>query len=80
MKNTLENTEGAIKNEHSRETGNIGYKRRRNKLHYTQTNTNNVNKTLALLQPTGGKDEQNIFLCGNRNGHHNTEFRSSQRT
>jgi hypothetical protein len=63
MKNTLENTEGAIKNEHSRETGNIGYKRRRNKLHYTQTNTNNVNKTLALLQPTGGKDEQNIFLC-----------------
>ena len=22
---------------------------------------------------TGGKDELNIFLCGNRNGHHNTE-------
>jgi hypothetical protein len=24
--------------------------------HYTQANTNNVNKTFALLQPTGGKD------------------------
>jgi hypothetical protein len=80
MKKTLENTEGAIKNEHSRETGNIGYKRRRKKLHYTQTNTNNVNKTLVPLQPTGGKEEQNIFLSGNRNGHHNTEFRSSPRT
>ena len=29
--------------------------------HYTQTNTNNVNKTWALLQTTGGKDELNIF-------------------
>jgi hypothetical protein len=28
--------------------------------HYTQTNTNNVNKTWALLQTTGGKDEPNI--------------------
>jgi len=28
--------------------------------HYTYTNTNNVNKTWALLQTTGG----------NRNGHH----------
>ena len=27
--------------------------------HYTQTNTNNVNKTWALLQTTGGKDEPN---------------------
>jgi hypothetical protein len=27
--------------------------------HYTQTNTNNVNKTRALLKTTGGKDEQN---------------------
>ena len=27
--------------------------------HYTQTNTNNVNKTWALLQTTGGKDESN---------------------
>ena len=24
---------------------------------------------------TGGKDEPNIVLCGNRNGHHNTELR-----
>jgi hypothetical protein len=28
--------------------------------HYTQANTNNVNKTWALLQTTGGQDEQNI--------------------
>ena len=26
-----------------------------------QTNKNNVNKTLALLQTTGGKDEPNII-------------------
>ena len=26
--------------------------------HYAQTNTNNVNKTCALLQITGGKDER----------------------
>ena len=30
------------------------------KYHYTQTNTNNVNKTWALLEKTGGKDEPNI--------------------
>ena len=49
----LENTEGTIQNGQSRETGNIGYTRRRKKKpntiyvghHYAQTNTNNVNKT-----------------------------------
>ena len=41
--------------------------------HYSQANTNNVNKTRALLQTTGGKDEP--FLCGNRNGHHNNTER-----
>ena len=57
---TLKNTDGAIKNGQSRETGrNIVYTRRR-KLkqnhniicvghHYTQTNTNNVNKTRVLV-------------------------------
>jgi hypothetical protein len=65
----LENIEGAIKNEQSRETGNIWYTRRRptqqkhNTIcvghHYTQTNINNVNKTWILLQTTGGKDEPN---------------------
>jgi hypothetical protein len=29
--------------------------------HYTQSNTNNVNKTWALLQTSGGKDEPNII-------------------
>jgi hypothetical protein len=42
---------------------------------YTNTNTNNINETWALLQTTGGKDEPNIVLFGNRNGHHNTELR-----
>ena len=53
--------------------------------HYTQTNTINVNKTWALLQTTGGKDEPNIVFNaeivtdrtsqhGIQNGktHHNT--------
>ena len=66
----LENAEGTIKNEQSRETGNIRYTRRRNTKqkhnticvghHYVETNTNNVNKTWALLQIIRGKDEQNI--------------------
>ena len=30
--------------------------------HYTTANTNNVNKTRAPLQTTGGKDEANIGL------------------
>jgi len=30
--------------------------------HYAQANTNNVNKTCALLQITGGKDEPNIVF------------------
>ena len=61
-----------IKNGQSRETGNLGYTRwRKTKQkhstigvghHYMQTNTNNVNKTSALLQTTGGKDEPNIIF------------------
>ena len=57
---TLENTEAEIKNEQSRssgETGDIGYTRFKTKINrtkiqhnmfghlYTQTNTNNLNKT-----------------------------------
>jgi len=45
--NTLENTEGAIKNRQSREIGNIGYKRRiKNKT--TTQHTNNVNKAKEM--------------------------------
>jgi hypothetical protein len=75
----------AIKNGESRETGNIVQTKRRlakqkhNTIcvghHYAQTNTNNVNKTWALLQTTGGKDEPSISLCGKRYGLHNTELR-----
>jgi hypothetical protein len=44
--------------------------------HYTQTETNNVNNTLALLQTTIGKDEPNIVLCGNRYEHHSVDLRT----
>jgi hypothetical protein len=57
----LENTEGTIKKGQSRETGNIGYTRRRKTKqkhnticaghHCKQTNTNNVNKTWAIQYP-----------------------------
>jgi hypothetical protein len=53
-----------------RETGSIGYTRQRNTKqkhnticvghHYAQTNTNNVNRTVALLQTTGGNDKPKI--------------------
>jgi hypothetical protein len=56
------NTEVAIKNGKSREAGNIGYTRQRQTKqkhnticvghNYTQTNTNNVNKTWAPIQTT----------------------------
>ena len=62
---------GNQKGQH-RETGNIWYTRRRKPKqkrntifvghHYAQTNTNNVNKTCALLQTTGGKDDPNIVF------------------
>ena len=36
--------------------------------YYPQTNTDNVNKTLALLQTTGGKDEP-IIVCMRKSQH-----------
>ena len=66
----LENTEGAIKTGHFSEAVNIWQTRRRQRTqkhntiwvghHYTQTKTYNVNKTWALLQTTGCRDEPNI--------------------
>jgi hypothetical protein len=56
----LENTEGAIKNEQFRETGNIAYTRRRQTKekdstiyvghHPSQANTNNINKGCSYKQ------------------------------
>ena len=63
------NTKWAIKNEQSRETGNIGHTRQEKQIKNTTQyvfyttigkHTNNVNKTWAFLQITGGKDEPNI--------------------
>ena len=58
----LDNTEGAIQNGQSRETGDIGYTRQRKTKqkhnticvghHYTQTNTNNVIKEIILEETT----------------------------
>ena len=67
----LEITAGAIKRGQSRTHGNIGYTRRRKTKqkhnticvghHYAQTYKHTkVNKTYALLQITGSKDEPNI--------------------
>ena len=75
------------KNGQSRETGNIGYTRRRKTKqkhnticvghNYAQTKTNNVNKTRALLRKQlEVKTDRTTFLYGNRNGHHNTELRT----
>jgi hypothetical protein len=68
----VKNTKGVIKKDaQSKETDNISYTRHRakskkpttkNARHYTQASTHNVNKTLSLLQTTGGKDEQNIVF------------------
>ena len=54
---TLENIEETIKKGQSRESGNMGYTRRKKIIkhnticvgHYAQANTNSVNKTCALL-------------------------------
>ena len=62
----------------SGETGNTGYTRQRKTQlicvghHYSQANTNNENKTCILLQTIGNKYD--LVLCGNRNGHRNTEL------
>ena len=65
----LENNEGAIKNGQYRETGNIWYTRRRQTKQKRNTlcvghhyNANNVDKTCALLQTNGVKDEPNIVF------------------
>jgi len=72
----LENTEGAIKikikikNPEKLTTWGTQDQEKQNKKHnticvghhYSQTNTNNVNKTWALLQTTGGRHESNIVF------------------
>ena len=43
--------------------------------HYTQASTNNVIKTYVFYKQVEVQRKQTSFLCGNRNGHHNTELR-----
>ena len=73
------------KNGQSIETDNAGHTRQRIKTkqkhkktntmcvghYYPQTNTDNVNKTWALLQTTGGKDEPTIVFM--RKSQHGTQ-------
>jgi hypothetical protein len=40
--------------------------------HYTQANTNNVNKTWAPYKQLGVKTNRTSFLCVIRSGHHHT--------
>jgi hypothetical protein len=75
-----------------RETGNTGHTKQRkiNKKittknntmcgghHYPQANTNNVNKTLALLQTTGGKDETNS-VCMRKSQHGTQNLKTHNR-
>jgi len=68
----LENRDGAIKNGQSRETGNIGYTRRRKTKqkhnticvghHYTQTCTNNVNNIWAFYKQLGVQTNRLSFF------------------
>jgi hypothetical protein len=59
--------QATIKNCQSSETGNTGEEKQTKNTHnaicighhYTQANINNVNKTWALIQTTGGKHEPN---------------------
>jgi hypothetical protein len=45
----------------------LGTQDKQNKKHTTmRKNESNVNKTLALLHTTKGKDEPNIVLCGHK--------------
>ena len=79
-------------NGQSIETGNAGHTRQRIKTkqnqkkpntmcvghHYPQAKTNNVNKTWALLQTAGGKDEQNI-VCMRKSQHGTQNVKSHNR-
>ena len=72
MKINIRETEGAIKNGQSRENGQHWVHKTQDKqnkthntmyvgYHHTKTNTNNVNKTWALLQKTGGEDKHRFY-------------------
>ena len=74
---------GAIKKGQPREIVNIGYTKRRKTNqkhniicvghHYAQTNTKRHAPPYKQLEV---KAIRTSYLCGNRNGHHNTEFRN----
>jgi hypothetical protein len=46
--------------------------------HYSQAKTNNVNKTLALFQTTGGKDEPTI-VCMRKSQHGTQKVKTHNR-
>ena len=59
-----------MKNGQYRETPNIGYTMHRTKSSKTKTkNTHHYPRTNNNNKQLGGKDEHNLVVCGNRNGH-----------
>jgi hypothetical protein len=61
----VENTEGVIKNGHSRETGNIVYTRRRKTQHnmcWTPLYANKHKEDMSPPTTTGGTDKPNIVF------------------
>ncbi len=78
----LENTERAKQNGQSRETGNIVYTRRRKTKQYVLNITIRIQTHMMQIRQEPsykkleGKTNRTSFLCGIRNGHHNTELRT----
>jgi hypothetical protein len=71
----LEYTEGLMKNGKYRETPSIRYTRHRTKSNKTKTKcTHHYARTTTNNKELGGKDEHNLVVCGNRNGHQSTEL------
>ena len=65
-----------MKNGQYRETRNIRYTRHMTKSNKTKTKTHTTMRRQTPITNNwvgGGKDEQNRLVCGNRNGHRNTE-------
>ena len=81
----LEKTKGEIKNGQSRETGNIGYgtqdEEKQNKNTTLLVLDTNIRKQTQIKHEPSYKQlevktNRTLFLCGNCNGHHNTELRT----
>jgi hypothetical protein len=71
----LENTKVAIKNGQSRETGNIDEETHNTTQHNTTMRKQTQIRHDMFYKQLEVKTNRTSFLCGNRNGHHNTKLR-----